>query len=556
MRWTIGKFEFDVTTGLLRGITEQRLNYKDTAVLRFLIDNFGKKYHRHKLIAEAWGNESGSDNSLYQSVRRLRKAFGGDKESYIASYPYRLVMHPQALADTDSASAHQPPKIIAAANDKQTPEVLQSTGVLPVSRNLQFPDSSLISPKNEGATFVLSIDGIIVNSLAELIYERVGDSTIVECSSSYQRALEDFSFALVYGSQIQARWPLVMNEQPRLGEETKVEPAQLLISALPLGVYEREVFDEDLVAKWFLQDADHQNQIRVYIRSMGQCMRDTFFVKLCRDLIIREAAGYLGSDPSLFKPAKDPSEFKFGKEYYRHDLLREVPTLLGKPAFKTLVKFVPEYPDHSSAAKKNDKYDPDARSRFVMEIVFTHLATMHQYEKNSERHRTWRLPYALRAEVTKQASKTRMQRQLRNVVVRHALLHALRSLSVIDRKDSIIGVLAFIRGTHPFRMIREMLEELSLLELEPDASREGRAVKLMQEMRHAADPLRSQPHDRYSLVRNSVLKDLAGVDLDEYRARLSAFFPQLAMRGLGPSSRTNEITLKESTKAATFRTVA
>jgi len=382
--------------------------------------------------------------------------------------------------------------------------------------------------RSNGPKFVLSVDGIIPNLVGELIFEKVDEETITECSLSYQRALEDFAFALVYGSQLRARWPLRMDEQSGRGRQP--EPAQHLISALPPGVYEPEIFDDDLKAEPFLKAEGNHDQIRAYIRSMGQCLQDAYFVGLCRDLIVREAATYFGIHDSLFQRAEDSSEYHFGKEYYRHRLLEEVPTLIGTSGFATLLNFVPEYPHKKWAERANDRYDGGARVQFVNEIVLTHLATMHQFEKNAERHGMWRVPYAIRAEVTKRVSRTQAQRQLRNIVVRHALLLALRKISRIDPKELIIGVLASLRGVHPFNMIREMLEELSLLQLEPDSSRENRARRLTRDIRNAADPLRDQPRDIYSLARASVLKELAGVDFDEYKERLIELFPQLGGR--------------------------
>jgi DNA-binding winged helix-turn-helix (wHTH) protein len=475
MRWKIGGFEFDALTGYLSATSDHRLNDKDTAVLRFLIENFGKRYLRWQLIAEVWGTAGGGDDNLYHSVSRLRAAFGGELESYIASRPYRLVKRPAPLAGADSI--HELSSVAAPQAAQQATEPVRLRSIDSVRENLLSPNpDGKSSGTGSEPKFILSIDGIIPNSVGELIYEKVSEETIAECSSSYQRALEDFAFALVYGSQIRARWPWQADGEP--GKESELEPAQLVISTLPEAVYEQEVFDDDLKATPFLAGEDNLNQIRLYIRSMGQCLQDAFFARLSRDLIVREAATYFGIHDSLFQLAKDPSDYLFGKNYYRHILLEEVPPLIGASGFKVLLDFVPEYPHKRWADRANDKYEDEARVRFVTEVVLTHLATMHQFEKNAERHRMWRMPYALRAEVTKQASRTGMQRQLRNVVVRHALLYALRNVSRIDRKELIIGILASIRGVHPFNMIREMLEELSLLQFEPDMSRENRARTL------------------------------------------------------------------------------
>ena len=376
--------------------------------------------------------------------------------------------------------------------------------------------------------FILSIDGIIPNTVGELIFEKADEETIAECRLSYQRSLEDFAFALVYGSQLQARWPWQADEQP--GKKQQLEPAQRLISTLPRDLYEREIFDADLKTEPFLETEENHDRIRAYVSTMGHCMQDAYFAGLCKDLIVREAATYFGIHDSLFHPAKDPSGYQFGKDYYRHRLLKEIPALMGMSGLNTLISFVPKYPHKKWAERVYDRYDDGARMEFVNEIVLTHLATMYQFEKNASRHGLWRMPYAIRAEVTKRASKTPAQRQLRNIVVRHALLFALRNVSSVDPKELIISVLTSLRDVHPFNVVREMLEEVSLLQLEPDASKEARARKLIREIRDAANPLSDQARDTYSLARSSVLKELSSVDLDEYKRRLLEFFPQLGMR--------------------------
>src|SRR6185437_11785788 len=103
------------------------------------------------------------------------------------------------------------------------------------------------SARNAGSQsgFVLSIDGIILNSVGELLFERVDKETIRDCRRSYQRALEDFAFAVLYGTQIASKW------QPKTQQSDKptsapLGPAETLISRLPDGLYGFESFDADL----------------------------------------------------------------------------------------------------------------------------------------------------------------------------------------------------------------------------------------------------------------------------------------------------------------------
>src|SRR5207245_501902 len=159
---------------------------------------------------------------------------------------------------------------------------------------------------------------------------------------------------------------------------------------------------------------------------MGQCIEMPLFATFCKDLLLREAEKFLGTDPSLFREEGGPSGYTFGKSYYQHDVLKEIPKLLGKPALAKLVGMLPRSPDEGLSKKKAEKYAAAALVQFVIQIVLTHITTMYEYEKNSAQSRRWRMPYALRSEVTRQFGKTHMQRELRHIVVRHALLFALR----------------------------------------------------------------------------------------------------------------------------------
>src|SRR5580704_1486778 len=82
-----------------------------------------------------------------------------------------------------------------------------------------------------GSSFILSMDSIILNSVGELVFGFVSDFDIAECRSSYERALEDFAFALVYGSELRAKW---VRRDPRQAPKDKLaEPAEFLLWSFP-----------------------------------------------------------------------------------------------------------------------------------------------------------------------------------------------------------------------------------------------------------------------------------------------------------------------------------
>jgi hypothetical protein len=373
-------------------------------------------------------------------------------------------------------------------------------------------------------SFSLSIDGIILNHVGELIFERASERTIQNCSRSYQRSLEDFAFALLYGTQITSKW------QPKTQQTDKptaatLGPAETLISKLPEGLYGFESFDADLRDGALLKNRDDLGQIRGYLVCVAQCMNDPRFVELCKELLVREAELFLKDDPSLFKDGGGPHDYKFGKPYYRHQILDDMPTILGNSTIETLIGFLPEGPVRKGK-KKIDVYARSALYQFVIQVMLTHFTTMYEFEKNSQRHRRRRVPYALRSAVTLHMTKTDMQRHLQDIVVCHALSFALGEASGTDKKESIVRTLQIARNLSPFNEIREMLAELDLIALTPDAESEKRASEMIKDI-WKIKLGSTEPADRVSLARSSVLRHLAKADPREYDRRLYTIFPEL-----------------------------
>jgi DNA-binding winged helix-turn-helix (wHTH) protein len=531
-----GDFRIDIDAGILYcGGKVVPLRRKAFDVLIVLYNHLNEILEYSELGRLAWKFTHVEPHNVQTTTGEVIRALGDKHGVHIENFPargYRLVtdkhlaLEAQALAKMGRAALEPPPPQAAELTSAAAGEVsvLPRLSALEPAAALRVVGDPRGRNLRQDPKFVLSVDGIILNSIGELVYERIGEETLRECRISYRRALEDFSFALVYGSQIRAKWSRSSEQSSETSGKEQKEPAESIISSLPDEIYDREVFDQDVTADNLLGNKDHQNQVRAYVQCMGRCMQSPFFVRLCKDWIAREAKTFLGTHPSLFVPTQDQAQFQFGKKYYRHELLKEVPTLLGEGAISTLLGFVPKFPEPH---KKTDPYRREARIRFVVENVFTHLTTMYQYEKNSENNRYWRVPYALRAEVTKQ-SQTQMQRRLRDVIVRHALLFAMRQTLGADRRRSIIATLISMRGHFPFNVIREMLEELSLITLEPNSSSEERARQLIEEIFNTGDPRSSGPSDRYSLAKNSVLKELSDADPGEYETQLCALFPELA----------------------------
>src|SRR5689334_23063242 len=81
--YTIGEYEFNTVSDCLRQTNtgnESTLRNNEASLLKALIRLFGEASrapdYAKRLKTEAWGIPGVSDHSLYQSISRLRKAFG------------------------------------------------------------------------------------------------------------------------------------------------------------------------------------------------------------------------------------------------------------------------------------------------------------------------------------------------------------------------------------------------------------------------------------------------------------------------------------------------
>jgi DNA-binding winged helix-turn-helix (wHTH) protein len=104
--WTIGNFTFNTRSCRLKcdGRKEARLGEPQAKLLALLIFHFPDRKDNNREIAyEIWGDNPNNEEKLYKTVQLLRKAFGGDKEEYIATGPFRLVKRPEPILGTDTA---------------------------------------------------------------------------------------------------------------------------------------------------------------------------------------------------------------------------------------------------------------------------------------------------------------------------------------------------------------------------------------------------------------------------------------------------------------------
>jgi hypothetical protein len=287
------------------------------------------------------------------------------------------------------------------------------------------------------------------------------------------------------------------------------------------------------------ENQSDRDTILSYIRYMGICMRRRRFVEWCRDWLRRESVIYLGDDKSLFNAAKEPSDLVFGKKYdIDETLLREIPKTLGENELATLVGFVLRAPSEGTYRADGDRYTEQARARFVLENVLTQITTMYQFEKHVASTKAWRVPYGLRAELTKEFSKGHQQRRLRHILLSHALDYALRQISISSDRIDLIHTLCEMRKHRPFSEIKAMLDELSVtLWREDDDGADRKAERFIEEIRRAGSVERHGSVDTFFAAHSSVLRELSQTDPDGYRERLYRLFPELnPQRRSGPNA--------------------
>ncbi len=123
MRWKIGDYKFDALKRVLCGKDDRSLGIPASKVLATLIKNFDVERSNPETIREAWGRQAKPGN-LRTAITELRAAFGGDRESYIMTGPYRLVVRPEQLVDDEIAPGSEvsvgDPRVLASQQSAET----------------------------------------------------------------------------------------------------------------------------------------------------------------------------------------------------------------------------------------------------------------------------------------------------------------------------------------------------------------------------------------------------------------------------------------------------
>jgi hypothetical protein len=367
------------------------------------------------------------------------------------------------------------------------------------------------------AGFNLVVDGMIINSVAELLHDDPETRPLHQiCRASYERSLADFSFALVYASHI------VTSKDFRPSVTTRDQPGKELVARLG-EIWVPGIYPAEIGGGRLLLDVEALAGIKADINTLARCIADGRWTHFFRDYMSREAVKHLGEDSSLFKKDHDPDkyEFKVVSPYYQH---RSLQSSLGLKATDTLVSFLPKAPTNSK-----DRYALNALREFATRNVLSLITIMWESNLFAKKNDSWRAPHVLRALVREQSSgigKLDQQKYLRDMIVQHALANALRHIRT-STKQNIVTVLMNQRDEYPFNEIRKILEEEHLVFLSDDPRAEKRAQRVLRMINSHA--LQDFHQDSIQLKKDrSTLREVRTISAPKYEAALYGVFPELS----------------------------
>jgi DNA-binding winged helix-turn-helix (wHTH) protein len=491
---TFGQFSIDVgLRRLLKSGKKVKLSAKSFAILVELYKRRGNIVTYDMLRSFVWFDVSAdmvTDHNIQQRVRAIRLAIGDKDKTTIQSESgrgYRFRAESETVLATEERSQH------ISSSRRQTEQ-----------KDLPIP-----------AGFNLIVDGMIINSVAELLHDDSETRPIRPiCCASYERSLEDFAFALVYASRI------VTSKDFRPSVTSQDQPGKEL--AVRLGeICEQGIYPPEVAGGRLLHNEAGYERIRADIRKFAQCVAIPEWTRYFRDYMVREASKHLGVDSSIFQEDSNPDNYKFRvvRPYYQN---RPLQNSLGSTATDTLVSFLPK-----TLRNSKDRYAPNALREFATRNVLSLITIMWESNVFAEKTRAWRLPHILRTLVRQQSSgeaKTSQQKYLRDIVVQHALVTALKHLRS-STKGSIVTILMNQRDEYPFKQVRKILEREHLVFWSPDPKNEERARDVLRAINSKSSQQPDQ--DRFRLEDRLALRRLGTASGKEYEAELYRVFPEL-----------------------------
>jgi hypothetical protein len=502
MAWRIKDFEFDSYRRVIYRVRSGRRVESSAATLGqplakfldLLIDKYGVHYNADQFAAWATAKGVTEGPTLYTAATDLRKKFGDKGHAYILKGPYRLAYKPIKLDhETDDPSQ-------AAVHDHQFHNADNT------------PEDSAV----KSMEFTLIGDGMIINSVSELLYEDQVTAGIRSiCSASYERSLQDLAFATVYAVR------MVTGKDFRPSLTAPTQPGQELAARIG-QICEQRPFPVKITNGHLLRDENSRAGIRADMRRFARCMDDNRNRQFFRDYMLREGTKHLGTDDTLFQEDFPAAQYRYDvkREYYKDpDLQNE----LGS-ATEALVGFLPPTPLNSS-----DRYATNALREFATRNVLSLITIMWEGKEFAADTDTRRVPHVLRALVDLEGQRvkgnTQHQELVRDVVVQYALTTALKRRDLRNR-DNLMAVLLDMRDDPPFKRIRDLLNRDHLMLLEPGPKNEQLARRALKTIKDEI-AANSMPPDTVRLAPGSVIRAVDYNSAEEYRYQLHRVFPEL-----------------------------
>jgi len=485
--------------------------------LEFVIQHRDRVVTYEELIEAIWGKDDKTGKTkkdVRKTVSRYFKLLTFKGHAFIETvtqYGYRFMPLPGEVAQSiGSERKDSVTSGLSLPADRET--AIDETGVVD-------SDSRLPSELSSGLhrDFTLIVDGMIINSVSELIHEdKETDRIRKTCFNSYERSLEDLAFAAVYASR------LVTSKDFRPSLTTPDQPGQEVAARLR-EICEQRAYPSYITDGRLLRMGATRDGIRADIQGLAKCVTDRQSVHFFRDYMVREAAKHLGKHDTVFQEDFAPDKYKFDVEklYYTD---RELQDALGTEATKILVGFLPKSPLNSK-----DLYAENALREFATRNVLSLITIMWEGEVYAKETEAWRMPHVLRALVMRQRSNdragTQHQEFLRSFAVEHALTAALRQTRRKTRHN-LMAALLNIRDDRPFKQFREVLNQHHMMFVKPDTQREKDARRVLRQLKDLAVPTLIQP-DKIHLAHGAALRISNSPTAADYEYEIARVFPEL-----------------------------
>jgi hypothetical protein len=318
------------------------------------------------------------------------------------------------------------------------------------------------------------LDGITVQHAGELLFDSaVTSQRRKDCKETYLRCVEDFAFALVYGSRfsVSGSLPSVGGEYPGTLLVTEFNERASEIKAARGIRPENLIFNEEI-----------RGRLRLDMEALTNALhRQRSF---WHHWIIREAESYLGNHETLFVPSKKSEIYVYEKSpTYITD--RELQSLIPDSFLEELVGVIRSHcPDTQRMAQT-------ALCEFVSRNALTLMAIYWWYSVVAAeplRKGGMRLPHVTRS-LVRSVQKADLQRiyfaDTITLLGRHALSDA--ASSAMNRED-IVNRLHGLPDMEPYPKIRQLLIELfqGLTDETPAEKWKKAATKIRRDIRRIA----------------------------------------------------------------------